>query len=392
MNMEKRVIRVGIDAHMLGDHSGGNESYYTNILDAMVPDEDMEILLFVREGVDVRRYRDRFRIVTLPAGGGLKRTFLTYPRLTRTYKLDVLHTQYYVPPGCVCPVICTIFDICFEHYDNIFTKRTWFSQKTLIPYAARHAAKVVTISDYSREDIMRHYGIPRTRFVMAGCAVSDRFTTLSPGDLREEDLRARFGIGKAPFVLTVGNLQPRKNLTGLIEAFQLFQENAADDTRLVIVGKKAWMYDKIMESAKGQDRIVLTDYVSEEDLIRLYNAAACFVYPSFFEGFGIPPLEAMACGTPVAVSDRTSLPEVAGDAGLYFSPDHPEEIAEAIRVLMTDRERARALREKGLARAGLFSWERSAKRLVSCYREIAGNKRTPANGTSPERSSADRKT
>ena len=163
-------------------------------------------------------------------------------------------------------------------------------------------------------------------------------------------------------------MQPRKNLPRLIEAFNNWKRDNLNDIKLVIVGEKAWMYKDILKAAGSESgNIILTDYVSDEDLVRLYNGAEAFVYPSFFEGFGIPPLEAMACGIPVAVAKAASLPEVVGDAGLYFDPFNVDEIRDSINKLMSDADLRKKLIEKGFQQKNNFQWQESAELIMKAY-------------------------
>ena len=237
--------------------------------------------------------------------------------------------------------MCTIHDICFEHYSNIFTKKEYYTQKLLIPYAAKKSKAVFTVSNHAKQDIASHYHIPESNLVVTYNAVNQNFRKLNEEELNESELRNKFDITGNRIILSVGNLQPRKNLPRLMRAFvKLKKDSHFSDVQLVVVGKKAWMFDDIMkESADNNKDIILTDYVSNEDLVRLYNLADGFVYPSFYEGFGIPPLEARACGTPVAVANATSLPEVVGDAGMYFDPFSEEEITNSI-VKLLDEDKA----------------------------------------------------
>ena len=181
-------------------------------------------------------------------------------------------------------------------------------------------------------------------------------------------LRTKFGISADRYLLSVCNLQPRKNLVRLIKAFISMKQEQGGAEQLVIVGKKAWMYNDIISEAMQDSKdIIFTDYVSNDDLIRLYNGAHCFVYPSFFEGFGIPPLEAMACGTPVAVSNATSLPEVVGDAGIYFDPFSVEEIKGGLKKILRDDGLRAKLINKGYERINKYNWEESADIVAKSY-------------------------
>lgn len=363
---------IGIDGHMIGDHSGGNESYYSNILKKISVGKDDTFYLFVKKSADVSLFEGKFKIVRFESESAFKRHFVELPRLCLKYHLDILHTQYFVPFYRPCPTVCTIHDICFEHYKNIFTKKEYMRQKILIPYAAKHSKVIFTVSENAKNDISERYKIDKNKIVVTYNAVSDSFRRLSPNDLNEIELRKKFGIGGAPYILSVGNLQPRKNLPRLIQAFVQFKRETRDCvTKLVIVGKKAWMYSEIINAVNEMPNdIILTDYVSETDLIRLYNAATCFVYPSFFEGFGIPPLEAMACGTPVAVANATSLPEVVGKSGLYFDPFNVEDIKNTIIDLMTDKKLRGELAEKGYQQKEQFSWQESADKWTEAYSRI----------------------
>lgn len=364
-------MRIGIDGHMIGDHSGGNESYYTNILLNMKPTNNMHLYLFLKEGVDDSNFKDRFAIVRFKETSSFKRNFIELTRLCKIYKLDLLHTQYFIPILRPCPVVCTIHDICFEHYKNIFTKKEYIRQKLLIPYAARHSKMIYTVSENAKLDIIEHYNVPKKKVIVTYNAVNADLRKLDEDELNETELREKFKIGNSRFVLSVGNLQPRKNLPRLIKAFLLYSEEIKTDDKLVIVGKKAWMYDDILKEAENNsDKIIFTDYVTNADLTRLYNAATCFVYPSFFEGFGIPPLEAMACGTPVAVAQATSLPEVVGDAGIYFNPFDVISIKESILTLMGNEQCRNRLIEEGYLQKEKFSWEKTAKMIVRSYADV----------------------
>lgn len=367
------MIIIGIDGHVLGDHSGGNESYYRNILANMNGfEKDFKIYLFVQENADVAEYEDRFEIIRLKSRNGFIRTFIEFPILVNKYKLDLLHTQYFIPLFVRCPTVCTIHDICFEHFKNIFDKRQYFSQKKLIPYAAKHSKGIFTVSNHAKHDIAECYHVNTKKIVVTYNAVDKHFRKLTQDEINREELLRQYNIKDERFILSVGNLQPRKNLVRLIQAFKEVRKKNSDVT-LVIVGKKAWMYSDIFSEALDNDikrHIVFTDYVTEKVLVRLYNAATCFVYPSYYEGFGIPPLEAMACGTAVAVSNVTSLPEVCGEAALYFNPYDIVSMSEKIEVLLSDQEAVSRLVELGFTQIKKFSWEKSSQMILDRYKEI----------------------
>ena len=358
-------MRIGIDAHMLGDKSGGNESFYRGILDAMDTDDGNEYYLFVRQGVDTPEYEDGFKIVRFESDGAFKRNFVELPRICRKYKLDVLHTQYYIPFVRPCPVVCTIHDISFEHYKDIFNKGEYIRNKILIPYAARHADRVVTVSKFCQKDIATRYRIPANKIDVVYNAVNSEFKILTESELSKLNVRKTYNIGQDPYLICVGNLQPRKNIPRLIRAFASYKTKEKSAVKLVVVGKKAWMYDEIFKEVGERDDVLFTDYVPREDLVALINEAKAFVYPSYFEGFGIPPLEALACGVPVCVADIDVMHEVVGDRAVFFDPFNESSIADALKKVL-DAETGLSSGEVKTA----FSWEKSAEALKSIYLEV----------------------
>lgn len=367
----KLMKRIGIDAHMLGDHSGGNETFYTGILAHMHIPENVEVILFVKPFVDTSFLHEKFKIVRFKSKSAFIRNFIELPFLCLKYKLALLHTQYFIPFFCPCPLVCTIHDICFEHFSDIFTKREYFRQKLLIKFAAKHSKKIITVSQMSRKDIADRYGIDENKIAVVYNAPKESFKQI---DLSEEalvELKRKFEIKKR-FILSVGNLQPRKNLVRLIKAFvSLRRQELEFDYQLVIVGKKAWMFDDVIKEAVANNGdVVFTDYVTEADLVKLYNAADSFVYPSIFEGFGLPPIEAMSCGIPVAVSNQSALPEVVGNAGVYFDPYDERDIAQKILQLTKDRPLRQDLIEKSNMQIKKFSWNLSAKKVVELYEDM----------------------
>lgn len=384
---KNKTLRVAIDGHMLGDKSGGNETYYRNVLQNMQPGEGMELVLFVKKGTDVSAYEDRFEIVYLPDHRASVRNMIDIPLLCVKHHIDVLHMQYFIPIIRPCPVVTTIHDICFEHFRDIFTTKEYYRQKILVRYAANKSKRIFAVSHFSKRDIIECYKVPEDRITVTYNAVDGAYRLLSQEELDIEGLREKYGI-TGDYLLSVCNLQPRKNLKRLIEAYKKVREEYGHDIQLVIVGKKAWMYDEIFQAAKdaqddmnkkssdGANNIVFTDYVDETDLIRLYNGAKCFVYPSYFEGFGIPPLEAMACGTPVAVSHATSLPEVVGDAGAYFDPFNTDYMAEIIDKILREAEgdmnssQMLEKKERIVKQTQKYSWRISAEKIKETYWEV----------------------
>ena len=315
----------------------------------------------------VSRTRPHTPIVRIP---------LTLSAELRRRPVDLLHVQFTAPPFAPCPIVATIHDLAFEHLPQTFKRRSWMQLRLTVRHTAKRAAQIITVSEYSRGDILKTYGIPHERITVIPEAAPNHF---APVEDENELQRVRHTYGIAgDYILSVGSIQPRKNLTRLVRAFASLrrERTGVKLPKLVLVGKKGWLYDetlRVIEESGVGDEILLTGYVSERDLPALYSGAICFVYASYFEGFGLPPLEAMKCGTPVIVGDKTSLPEVVGDAGLMVNPFDEAEIASALVRLIENPDLRDRLRVKGLKRADQFSWHDTAKRTLEVYKQVAGS-------------------
>jgi glycosyltransferase involved in cell wall biosynthesis len=273
--------------------------------------------------------------------------------------------------------VVSIHDLSFEHLPLTFKRRSRIQLRLTVRSSARRAAHVLALSESARQDIIATYGIRPERVTMIPLAAPAHFAPVT--DEKElQRVRHTYGID-GDYILSVGSIQPRKNLIRLVHAFSnLHRERTGVKLpKLVLAGKQGWLYGEtlrvIAESGVG-NQILLTGYVSETDLPTLYSGAICFVYPSYFEGFGLPPLEAMKCGAPVIVGNQTSLPEVVGDAALLVNPFDEEEIASALARLIDNPGLRDKLRVKGLKRAAEFSWLHTAKRTLEVYRQVGGGK------------------
>ena len=227
--------------------------------------------------------------------------------------------QFTAPPFAPCPVVVSIHDLSFEHLPETFKRRSRKQLRLTVRRSARKAAQVIALSEYARSDMIDTYGFDPEKVTVIPLAAPAHF---GPVKTTEELQRVRqtYGI-EGDYILSVGAIQPRKNLSRLLAAYSRLRRAQPEGKlpKLVLVGKCAWLYDETLRTIKElelSDSVILTGYVPEADLPALYSGALCFVYPSYFEGFGLPPLEAMKCGAPVIVGNRTSLPEVVGDAGV----------------------------------------------------------------------------
>ncbi len=296
---------------------------------------------------------------------------MALPLLARRYRLDVLHSPVFVAPLTLpCASVVSLLDMTWFTHAEYHTrvKRAYF--RTLIPPSARRAARIVAISAASKRDVVALLGVAPERVAVTYLGVD--LDVFRPGvsDAQMGELLARYGV-RQPYVLYVGKLDPRKNLPLLIRAFDAIA-SAFPEHQLIVAGNPGWDYQEIYDAAARvscRERVRLVGFVREPDLPAMYAGADLFVYPSSYEGFGFPVLEAMACGTPVITSNVSSLPEVAGDAALLIDPLDVDGLAAAMRRVLSDGDLRRQMRAKGLEQARRFTWEETARRTLQVYEE-----------------------
>ena len=382
-------MHIAIDAHSVGTGLAGNETYVTNLVEELAAlDTFNRYTLYVTKPAAVERFAGRWPHVsvrrTLPHTP-LVRIPLTLSAELRRRPVDLLHVQYTAPPLAPCPVVATVHDLSFEHLPATFKRRSWMQLRLTVRRTARRAAHVITPSEFTRRDICETYRVPAGRTSAIPLAASERFAPAPAGEVGR--VRRAYRLGAGDYLLAVGSIQPRKNLIRLVHAYADLRvaRAGAKLPKLVIAGKRAWLYEgtlrAVAERGLGPEDVIFTGYVPEADLPALYTGALGFVYPSYFEGFGLPPLEAMRCGTPVVVADRTSLPEVVGDAGLAFDPFDTGALAHALARLVADGPLRARLRERGLARAASFSWRETARRTLEVYQRAKGETMNAERGT-----------
>jgi len=370
-------LRIAIDAHSVGSKLGGNESYAINLIEALAQvDAVNDYTLFVTTAEAYDRFNQRwpnFKVRTTRPHTPLIRIPLTLSAELRKNPVDVLHVQFTAPPFCPCPVVVSVHDLSFEHLPQTFKRRSRTQLRLTVRHSARQAARVLSLSEHGKQDIISTYGIDSQRISAIPLAAPNHFARVT--DATElQRVRHTYGID-GDYILSVGSIQPRKNLARLVRAYALLAEKLGKENvpNLVLAGKRAWLFDETLRSLEEsgvKDSVILTGYVPEKDLPPLYSGAMCFVYPSFFEGFGLPPLEAMKCGAPVIVSNTTSLPEVVGDAAICVDPYDINAIAGALERVNTDSILREELSIKGQARARLFDWRDTALRTLDVYRQV----------------------
>ncbi len=288
-------------------------------------------------------------------------------------KYDLIHFIDYssplIPAGV--PFIITVHDLAYYKFPATFSYKNRIFKKLLAPVSIKRAVKIIVDSRNTKEDLKELFPVSE-----------DKIEVIYPGspNYREvkakdklEEVKNRYNVD-SEYILYLGTLEPRKNLSRLIDAYYLLFKRGIKE-KLVLAGKKGWLYKDIFKKVKElnlQDRIIFTGYIEERDKPLLYSAARLFIYPSLYEGFGLPPLEAMSCGTPVIVSGCSSLPEVVGEAGLYVDPRSVKDIARKMNRLITHSRLREELKGKGLKRTEKFSWQNSARQIRKVYHEILG--------------------
>lgn len=427
-------MHIAIDAHMVGERETGNETYIVHLArgllrltgrdpkgfswDALGPPNatqelpaakraqqrrfgDMPRFFFLathperlHAALPELRHSANAQATALRPANALLRIPFGLPWASLRGSFDLLHVTYNAPPLSPCPTVVTIHDISFEHYPQFFSPRDLLILRALVPWSARRAAHILTVSQHAKREIVERYALSPDKITVTYEAAGEQFQPVAdPASLHA--VRAKYGIPDGPFVLALGNLQPRKNIVRLVEAFgrvmngkqltvsgeqsgEITAHRSPLTASLVIAGKAQWRESEVyraVQQAGLEGRVVFPGYVDDADLPALYSAAVVFVYPSLYEGFGLPPLEAMACGTPVISSNAASLPEVVGDAALLIDPADSEALAQALHDVLTQPALQADLRQRGLRRAAQFSWQRCAAETLAVYSAVLARRR-----------------
>lgn len=283
--------------------------------------------------------------------------------------------DYIVPPRVKGKVVTTIHDMTYELYPETMQKATLERIKKDINYSVERADKVITISESTKRDMISILKIPEQKIEIISPGVDFEKFNKPYTPLQMQYVRERYQLPEN-YILYMGTLEPRKNIESIIEAFALMKKESdsrVQEVKLVLAGKKGWLYESIFNKVRQlgiESEVVFTDFIEEEHKPILYQLAKAFVFPSIYEGFGIPVLEAMAASVPVITSNVSSLPEVAGDAALLVSPKDKEKIAESMYTLITDEDSREQLRVRGLKQAQKFSWKASAEKLYDIYEKL----------------------
>lgn len=372
-------MKIGILPWTLNSQRTGLENYLTSLITGMAEIGKSNELYLIRHERTDDQLSSLTNEILLPNLPKILKSPIGLPYAIKKANLDVFHasahyfsqiTPFYLNFGT--GKVLTIHDLIPLIYPTtIDDKQFFWFWKTTLNLIKNRADALIAISNHTKRDCIEYLGIPEDKIRVIYEAADEIFKPIKNKDEIRNYLKSKYDI-VFPFILSVGTLEKRKNIPNLLQAFYRLKK-AGNDHKLVIVGKMGWKYDKIFDTMKDLDLkkdVIFTGYVPDEDLVKLYNAADLFVFPSIYEGFGLPPLEAMACGCPVITSNTSSLPEVVGDAGVTVDPYDSDALANEMDYILTDDGFRTELGKKSLKRAKLFSWKQTAKETWRVYEEV----------------------
>lgn len=371
-------MKIGIDCRMLRRETGGIGRYTRGLLrELAVIDQENEYVLFMTSK-DIKEYEelgDRFKVVKADIGHYSVDEQLKFKKIIESEKLDLMHyTNFNHPIFCRTPFVVTIHDLIMSLYPVGRKQRSWirkWAYNWTMKDAARRARQVIVPSVASKDDVVKMLGAADpSKVTVTYEAVDDVYQWKTSEKIRKEIL-AHYKITK-PYLMFVSQWRPHKGILALLEAYEILREKYEDEVELVICGKENKDFPEVVEKIKVlQEKIggiITPGFVPEEDLPALYGGASVFVLPSLYEGFGLPQLEAMAAGVPVATSNTSCMPEVLADAAEYFDPRETHEIARVLDKLINDKERREELVKLGREQVKKYSWKKMASETLEVYR------------------------
>ena len=380
---------IGIDANWAVYEQAGIGKYTYNLIKALVETDSVnqyvlfcnffrkfgERKKFLEEMVKDAKTPVKLKISPMPSAWHEWLTQTPIPaKLLYQEKIDVFHSPFFagVPKNPLPNTVLTIHDLVFmkfpEHRGDKLSK--YYLKRTKM--ALQASKKVIAVSESTKKDLIELLSVDPEKISVVYEGVDKQFKSVKDKNLIENTLQ-KYNLNDKSYILSVCTLEPRKNLARLVKAYSLLPNYLQQKYKLVLTGKKGWnntSLEQIINDLNLKDRIVSTGFVSQEELPIIYNGAAVFAYPALYEGFGLPPLEALSCGTPVVTSNISSIPEVMGKAALLINPYKEEEIARAIKSILTDPELAAKMREMGFNQSKRFSWQKAARETVEVYKSL----------------------
>ncbi|MGB0388087.1 MAG: glycosyltransferase family 4 protein [Ardenticatenaceae bacterium] len=373
-------MRIGLDGRYIQDQYHGIGRYIYEVAYQLAQSYPDELVIFHNPSVPNTRFdlealgrSSNVRLVKTGLPLFWPQQQLFWPGLLQKAQLDLFHTPFFDAPYLAsCPVLVTIHDLIFDRYPDYMPQSHFRLYYRLLTHlSVRKATQIITVSEATKRDLVELYGVASAKISVTPEAAASHFHPVAAKEA--ETVRMRYNLPDR-FVLTVGTMRPQKNIPTLVKAFaQIAPET---DGALVLAGKAdhRWADEvtPLIRELNLQERIIQPGHIAEADLPALYTLADCFAFPSIIEGFGLPALEAMACGTAVIVSNKTSLPEVVGDAGLLVDPYDVQGFAEGLLKILQNRSFRRQLEHRSLMRARKFSWDRTAHLTMETYQAALG--------------------
>ncbi len=368
-------MNIGIFAERIGTQGGGVETYELGLVKGLMDtDNKNQYRIFCSsvEGLsEMLKTHTNFTAKPVNPRSKLIRFSVGLPFEVHNENIDLLHVC--MAPSLVSPkkYILTVHDLCTYIHPEYFPAKIRLRANFLLGKGIKNAVKIISVSETTKKDIIKFFKIEPEKISVIYSGVDKCYRPIKEKDKVNAVLK-KYGIDDS-YILYVGKLQARKNTKRLIDSFQIMKKKMGISQKLLLVGRKMWESQGVTDDIKNlglQNDVIELGHIDYADLPHIYNGADLFVFPSLFEGFGLPPLEAMACGIPVVTSNVTSLPEVVGNAAITADPYKIEDIAEKCALAINDKTVRESLIEKGLARASLFTWENTARKTLEVYNEV----------------------
>ncbi|MEQ8677483.1 MAG: glycosyltransferase family 1 protein [Aggregatilineales bacterium] len=367
------MVNIGIDARLTHYRVGGISTYTTALIEALKAlDSPHNFTVFNSRKAQISKNPLNKEIgLWTPPHHRIERIALSLELMR--FGLDVFHATDFIPPyfGAKRHII-TVHDLTFLHYPQHKDRAAQRYYNDQIEYAVKHADHILAVSSATKTDLITMLNVPESKITVQHHGVDSRFKPLSSEIVEETCYRLSIPVGS---ILHVGTLEPRKNIPSLLSAYQQLPNELQQKHALVLIGKIGWLFDdtmaQIMVLQENGANIILRDTVSDDDLSAVYNSATVFVIPSMYEGFGLPALEAMACGTPVIVGNNSSLPEVVGDVGLLFDASNVDDLCATLEFALKNENWRTQTSKQGIERAATFTWARSAEIALSVYTALS---------------------
>jgi glycosyltransferase involved in cell wall biosynthesis len=373
-------MKIAVNCCYYGEKSGGIGEYIYNLVTHLTDLNKESKFIFYVSKDDEKFWQKtmpanlRYKLFPFARNQKIKRALFQnkfWKAEEKKEKFDVFHSPFFhVPTVIKCPMVMTVHDLRFRRYPKSYP----FFRYQYIKYAFRKSIKrcetIITVSEFTKKEILKYYRIKSTKISVIHEAINENKFTPHNISLLDDDILHKYEIGKDKFILSVGHLEPRKNYLNLFQAYLELKKANKINCKLIIVGKKNYKYKQELKIINREEDIIYLEFVSREVLLALYNQALCLVFPSIYEGFGFPPLEAAAMNTPSVVSNTSCIPEICGKGALYFDPFDIEDIKDKLERMFTDRKLRNEVIIKASKNLKSYSWEATARKTFKVFQSL----------------------